>query len=96
MTLTRKAIVLGMLGLVFLVANVLVIANWLAEKGVIDWARHIRTEYFTGTAITIIVALLILLASPQRGDNSGFRRCPVCDKHLASGVKYCGECGSKV
>jgi len=33
MTLTRKAIVLGMLGLVFLVANVLVIANWLAEKG---------------------------------------------------------------
>jgi len=40
------------------------VMNWLQDKGVIDMAKHVRTEYLTGTAITIIVALLILLVKP--------------------------------
>jgi hypothetical protein len=95
MTLTiRKIIVLGLIGLVLLVGNVLFVANWLAVKGVVDWARNIRTEYLTGTAITIIAVLLILLVSPKR-THSLVRRCPVCDHVLVGGGSYCAKCGSK-
>jgi len=41
------------------------VGYWLPEKGVVDWAKNIRNEYLTGTAITIIVALLILLVGPR-------------------------------
>lgn len=60
MSLTiRKAIVLGSIGSILLLDNIVLVANWLAEHGVVDGARHIRTEYLTGTAVTIIVVLLI-------------------------------------
>jgi len=66
MSLTiRKIIVLGLVGTVFLVSNIILVAHWLSEKGVVDWAKNIRTEYLTGTAITIIAVLLILLVSPK-------------------------------
>jgi hypothetical protein len=95
MTLTiRKAIVLGLIGSILLLGNIVLVANWLAEKGVVNWARYVRAEYLTGTAVTIIVVLLILLVSPKAG--ALVRRCPVCDHVLLSGGKYCGECGSKV
>ena len=56
MTLTtRRMIVLGLIGSVLLIGNILFVANWLSEKGVTDWATNIRAEYLTGTAITIIV-----------------------------------------
>ncbi len=58
------------------------------------WARGIRAEYLTGTAVTIIVVLLILLVNPRGGVLA--RRCPVCDHVLMARGKYCGECGSKV
>jgi len=55
MSLTiRKVAVLGVIGAILLLGNILFVANWLAEKGVVDWARNIRSEYLTGTAITII------------------------------------------
>jgi hypothetical protein len=95
MTLTiRKIIVLGLIGTVLLAGNILFVANWLAAKGVVDWAKNIRTEYLTGTAITIIVVLLILLASPKRA-GSLIRRCPVCDHVLLTRGSYCSDCGSK-
>jgi hypothetical protein len=95
MSLTiRKAIVLGLIGSILLLGNILLVANWLAEKGVVDWARGIRAEYLTGTAVTIIIVLLILLVSPKTG--ALVRRCPVCDHVLLSRGRYCGECGSKV
>jgi hypothetical protein len=95
MTLTiRKIIVLGLIGLVLLVGNVLFVANWLAVKGVVDWANNIRSEYLTGTAITIVAVLLILLVSPKR-TGSLVRRCPVCDHVLLTRGTYCSECGSK-
>lgn len=97
MTLTiRKAVVLGLIGVILLLGNLLFVANWLAEKGVVDWARDLRAEYLTGTAITIIVVLLILLVSPRAKSIGFVRRCPVCDHVLISRGGYCLECGSKV
>ena len=95
MTLTiRKIIVLGLIGTVLLIGNILFVANWLSEKGVVEWAKNIRAEYLTGTAITIIVVLLILLVSPKT--RSLVRRCPVCDHVLLARGSYCSERGSKV
>ena len=99
MSLTiRKIIVLGMIGLVFLTANILVVANWIAETGISEKADWVRREFLTGTAIAVILALLILLVSPRASSRAvGFtRRCPVCDKRLIGNPIYCGECGSKV
>ena len=97
MTLTiRKIILLGIVGTILLLGNILFVANWLADRGVVDSARYVRTEYLTGTAITIIAALLLLLVSP-RGRAVGLtRRCPACDKRLIGNPTYCDECGSKV
>jgi hypothetical protein len=100
MTLTiRKIIVLGLIGTIFLMANILVVANWIAETGMAEKAGWLRKEFLTGTAIAVILALLILLVNPRNatGKAIGFiRRCPVCDKRLIGNANYCGECGSKV
>jgi len=95
----RKLIVIVLVVSIFLLANVFFVVNWLDKHGVVDWARYIRSEYITGTAITIILTLLILLVRP--GNDSGSRlgplkRCPVCDHRLNGKVNYCGECGSKI
>jgi len=95
MSLTiRKIIVLGLIGSMFLLGSIVSVANWLAEHGVVNWARSIRAEYLTGTAVTMIVVLLILLVSPKAG--TVVRRCPVCDHVLLNWGKCCRECGSKV
>ena len=96
MTLTiRKIIVLGLIGTVLLIGNILFVANWLADKGVVDWAKNIRAEYLTGSAITIIAVLLILLVSPKARNRGLVRRCPVCDHVLLTRGSYCPHCGSK-
>jgi len=96
MTLTiRKIIVLGLIGAVLLIGNILFVANWLVDKGVVDWAKNIRTEYLTGTAITIVAVLLILLVSPKARSRGVVRRCPVCEHVLLTRGDYCSECGSK-
>ncbi len=95
----RKVFVIGLVVSVFLLANVLFIAHWLNEVGVIDWAVNIRREFLTGTAITIIVALLILLVKPAReaaGRSGWIRRCPVCDHRILARGGYCSDCGSKI
>ena len=92
----RKLIVLVLAAALFLVANLIFVANWLAEKGIIDWAQGIRKEYLTGTAITIIVVLLVLLVSPGSRSSRWVRRCPVCDHGLQAGARYCGDCGSRI
>ena len=97
MSLTvRKVIVLALVGAVLLLGNILFVANWLAEEGAVDWARDIRAEYLTGTAITIIVVLLILLVHPKVGASDVARRCPVCDHVLVGRGSYCSECGSRL
>jgi hypothetical protein len=96
MSLTvRKMIVLGLIGIVFLMANILLVANWISDAGIAEKAGWIRREYLTGTAIAVILALLVLLVSPKNaaGQAIGFtRRCPVCDKRLIGNVNYCSEC----
>jgi len=95
----RKLVVLGIVGAVFLIANAMIVADWLKEKGVIDFATGIRKDFLTGTAITIIVALLILLVRPRPEGSVAsrwFGRCPVCDHRLLGGGAYCSACGSKV
>jgi hypothetical protein len=93
----RKIIVLGLFGMILLMANILVVANWLAEKGLAEKTNWLREEFLTGTAIAVIIALLILLVNPKNSRAFGLvRRCPVCDKRLIGNVNYCSECGSKV
>ncbi len=95
----RKLIVVSLVGAVVLFANFLLLAHWLQEKGVIDLAQHVRREFLTGTAITIIVVLLILLVGPGRSLARAWtatRHCPVCDTVLRDEGKYCGQCGSRV
>jgi hypothetical protein len=92
----RKIIVIGLIGVIFLAGNVLLIANWLAEKGVPEKANWLRENFLTGTAITVIIALLILLVNPGKSRFALTRSCPVCDKRLIGNPSYCSECGSKV
>ena len=95
----RKLVVISLVGGIFLLGNIWLVVNWLDEKGAIDGAKYVRKEYLTGTAIAIIIVLLILLVKPGREAASRFglmRRCPVCDRRLIGRANYCGECGSKV
>ncbi len=91
----RKLVVAGLVGGIFLMANIMVVAHWLQQSGVIEGAVWVRREFLTGTAITIIFVLLILLVKPGGGASGWARRCPVCD-HRALRGRYCSECGSKV
>ena len=100
MSLTiRKIVVLGLIGIVFLMANILIVANWIAETGIAEKAGWLRKEFLTGTAIAVILALLILLVNPRNPGGKAIgliRRCPVCDHRLLTRGSYCSECGSKV
>lgn len=99
MTLTiRKIIVITLIATVFMAANIIVIANWLADNGVEQKANYVKENFLTGTALTVILALLILLISPKGSMKTlGFSRtCPVCDKQLLDSGNYCSECGSKI
>ena len=91
---TRKLVVAGVIAAVLFLANALLIAMWLDDSGVICWVQSIRSEYLTGTALTVIVVLLFLLGSPVR--KALLRRCGVCDHFLLRPVKYCGACGSRI
>ena len=72
-------------------ANILVVANWIADAGVAEKAGWVRREFLTGTAVAVILVLLILLVSPKNaaGKTISFtRRCPVCDKRLVGSSPY--------
>ena len=95
----RKLIVLILVISIFLLANVWFVVNWLEEAGVVDFAKYVKSEFLTGTAITIILVLLFLLVKPGKEAIAGlgfFRRCPVCDVKLSGKGSYCSECGSKI
>ena len=91
----RKLLVASVIVLVLLLANAGTIVAWMQDLGVIPLAQYIRSEYITGTAIALIVALLILL--PGRAVWAvAARRCPVCDATMVRQGKYCAKCGSRV
>ena len=95
---SRKLIVLSLIAGVFLAGNILFIAQWLADKGVPETAHWIRQEFLTGTAIAVIIALLILLVSPKENQKASIwaKTCPVCDAQLYGSGPYCSACGSRV
>ena len=90
MSLTsRKTIVISLIAGVFLAGNILVVAQWLADKGVSETANWIRHEFLTGTAIAVIIALLILPVGPVQSSRAvTFRSCPVFDHRLAGRSNY--------
>ena len=95
----RKLVVISLVGGTFLLANIWLVVNWLDDKGVIDGARYVRKASLTGTAITIIIVLLILLVKPgrQAAERSRLmRQCPVCDRTVVCFANYCKDCGSKL
>ena len=100
MSLTvRRVVVLRLIGIIFLLANILVVANWISDTGIAERADWLRKEFLTGTAVAVILVLPVLLVSPENpaGRAIGFsRRCPVCDERWSGNVNYCTECGSKV
>lgn len=92
----RKILVIGVIAIIFIAGNVLVISNWLAENGVPEKANWLRENFLTGTAITVVAALMVLLVRPDKSRIAIGRRCPVCDKRLLGNPNYCCNCGSKV
>ena len=97
MSLTmRKLIVAGSIVTVLLLANAVLVADWLARLGLVGLAQGVRQEYVTGTAITVIVVMMVLLLGPARSMPLPVRRCPVCDRELRREGSYCPECGARV
>jgi len=95
----RKLVVVSPIAAILLLANFLVLGEWLDSVGAIGWARTINAEYITGTAITVIAALLILLpsvAGSVRTAATRRLRCPVCDEKVRPGGRYCAACGSLI
>ena len=91
----RKLLITSVIVVVLAMANANVIVTWLWELGVVPLAQYIRSEYVTGTAIAVIVALLILLPGHAVWATH-VHRCPVCDTAMLRRGKYCAECGSRV
>jgi hypothetical protein len=91
---TRKLLIVSGIAAVILLANVWVVAGWLDDVGLVGWARNLHSGYVTGTAITVIVAMLILFGPSAH--RARIRRCPVCDEGLRPGGTYCPACGSRV
>jgi hypothetical protein len=91
----RKRCVAGGAALLICLANLGVFVSWLENLGVLAWARRVCDQYLTGTSVTVIAALLILLPSGTVIAVCA-QRCRVCDALLLRRGKYCAECGSRV
>lgn len=78
--MTRKLVLLVLIAAIMLVAAAPTIADWLMQVGIVDLARDLRRDFVTGTAITVIVVLLVLIPGEQTRsrtpDASRVRRWP--------------------
>lgn len=91
----RRLLAVSLVGGVFLMGNIMLLAHWFDSIGAVDFANAVREQFLTGTAITIIVALLILLVHPGAESDRILRQCPVCNHRLFCRGSFCSECGSK-
>ena len=95
--MSRKLVVIMIVIGVMIVAGMPAITDALYRMGLIPLARSIRAEYLTGTALAIILALLILL--PSRWRVRVMLRphaCSVCGERIRPQSRYCRACGSRV
>lgn len=94
----HRLLIITVVGLVLLLSHALTIANWLDEAGVIAWVHRFKTEFVTGTAITVIVVLLILMPGVHAtgAGTRWLRRCRVCGHLLLRAGRYCPGCGGRV
>lgn len=95
----RRLIVVVPIASILLLANFVALGEWLHRAGVIGWARSIHAEYITGTAITVIAALVVLVPSTSQGQRAAYPpalSCPVCGEGLRPGGRYCPACGSRI
>ena len=99
MTLARrKVLVMGALLAIIVLANFGNLARWLDQAGVIGWAQGLWHEYLTGTAITIILVLVVVIVPQSRMliiGRGATSRCRVCDRMLDRPGRYCPTCGSR-
>lgn len=77
-TILRKLLVLGMVGMVLVLAGIYEVVRWLTQLGVTDMAGQVADTYLTGTAVAIIVAMVLLLRSdrPRRRYDERTHRPP--------------------
>lgn len=61
----KKLVVLLVIAVIFVEARIWDVAHWLDRVGIVEWARHVQTVYLTGTAITVILAMVYLLGSKE-------------------------------
>jgi hypothetical protein len=92
----RKVLVISLIAAVFMMANAWLVVDWLSEKGLIEWADWFKSNFLTGTALTVIAAMLILYVSPAGTNRSILDRCPVCGSRIIGRKNYCPDCGSKL
>ena len=97
--MSRKLIVITIVVGVLTIAGLPSITTALHRLGVIPVAQSIRAEYLTGTAIVVILALLVLLPGWNRvswRNRIAVRQCPVCEGLLGRPGRYCPSCGSRI
>lgn len=93
----RKLIVITIMATILIMAGLPAITAALDRVGLVPLARSICAEYLTGTALAIILALLILLPSRRRiRVMLRPHMCVVCGEHIRPGGRYCPACGSRV
>jgi hypothetical protein len=91
----RKRLVVCLLIGIVLLANAVLVVQWLQHVALIDLARWIRREYFTGTAMAVIAVLLWLLSERDTRGAESKKPCRVCDRFIGVGGRYCPHCGSR-
>ena len=91
----RKRVVVCLLIGVVLLANAALVVQWLQRIGLVDLARWVRREFFTGTALAVIAVLLWLLSERDTRVAESKKPCRVCDRLIVVGGRYCPRCGSR-
>lgn len=97
--MSRKLLIIVAVAGILILACLPTLTAILTELGAVGMARAIRSEYLTGTAIAIILALLVLLPDWNRVSwwcRNAVRQCPVCEHPLGRPGRYCPTCGSRV
>ena len=97
--MNRKLLIIGAVAGILILAGLPTLTAILTELGAVGLARAIRSEYLTGTAVVVILALLVLLPDWNRVSwryRITVRQCPVCEHPLGRPGRYCPTCGSRV